>query len=352
MATIGTIFAVDDEPAIRSLVERFLGSHGYAVVTATDEREVVALVPKVSPDLLLVDGTLAGLDDFALCRRIREGEATRQLPIMVMTASGESEDIWLGRGVDAVVRKPFNRSEVLAWVRCLVAIKRAREDFEQVEATLISVVAAIEARSLHREGHIRRVAELSVQIASTLGVGEDVNAIIQKAALLHDVGNIWVTETILRKPGPLTREDFEQVKRHTVRGAALCSSLPRGEEISIIVRGHHERWDGQGYPDGLAGAAIPLGARIIAVADAFDTLTTDRSYRPPLSTAEALDVLWFGAGSQWDPYLVELLERILPEGEAKEDDARRLQPQRPWVQLLEGDYPDHLGRGAERRRRG
>lgn len=307
----GTILVVDDDPDIRNLLERLLGAQGHVVVAAGDGHQAMALIEAERPDLLVLDVMMPDVDGLALCRRLREDDATRPLPIILMTASCEIEDIWRGSGADAVIRKPFDRGDLLSWVQCLLRTGQVRENLERAEAMLVDVAAAIEARSLCPEHHPRRVARHSVRIAATASLNDAATAIIRKAALLHDIGNIGVPDGILRKPGPLTPEEFEQMKRHTILGAHLCRSLPDGAEISAIVRGHHEHWDGKGYPDGLAGAGIPLGARIVAIADAFDVLATDRPHRQAVSPREALEVLWSGADSQWDPHLVELFDRIV-----------------------------------------
>ncbi len=161
------------------------------------------------------------------------------------------------------------------------------------------------------EGHLERVARYSELLAAAAGLDDDTTAIIRTAALVHEIGKLSVPEKILHKQGPLTPQEYDEIRHHAVRGAEVCRSLPRGTEISAIVVSHHEHWDGQGYPDGLAGEAIPLGARILAIADAYDTLTMDRPFRRAFPPDEALEILWFGAETQWDRRLVELFERVM-----------------------------------------
>jgi HD-GYP domain-containing protein (c-di-GMP phosphodiesterase class II) len=178
-----------------------------------------------------------------------------------------------------------------------------------VESLLTEVTRSADIICPWPEGHLQRVAGYSAQLASAAALDGAV-PVIMKAALLHEIGKLAIPEEILRK-ARLTSEEFEQVKGHSLIGAEMCRSLPQGEQISAIVRSCHEHWDGQGYPDGLAGGAIPIGARIVAIADAFDTLTMPHPWRSAYSPEEALQILWFGAESQWDPRLVELFERIL-----------------------------------------
>jgi putative nucleotidyltransferase with HDIG domain len=148
-------------------------------------------------------------------------------------------------------------------------------------------------------------------LAAAAGLDDDTIATIRTAALLHEIGKLSIPDEILRKPGALTPEEYEQIKRHTVLGAEMCRDLRDGGAISAIVRSHHEHWDGTGYPDGLARDAIPVGARIVAVADAYDTLTIDRPFRRAFAPEDALEILWFGADTQWDPRMVDLFDTML-----------------------------------------
>jgi putative nucleotidyltransferase with HDIG domain len=162
------------------------------------------------------------------------------------------------------------------------------------------------------EGHVHRVASFSVTLASAASLDVPTIEIIRRAALLHEVGKAGTPNSILQKADRLTAEEFDQIKRHPVVGAAMCAALPAdADAISAIVRSHHEHWNGEGYPDKLKGDQIPIGARIIAIADAFDTLTMDRPYRPGYTPEEALQILWFGADSQWDRDLVALFDDVI-----------------------------------------
>lgn len=179
-----------------------------------------------------------------------------------------------------------------------------------VESLLAEVTRGADIICPWPEGHLQRVAGYSAQLASAAGLDGAVT-IIERAALLHEIGKLAIPNDLLRKAERLTLQEFEVIKRHAIVGAEMCRSLPDGDAIAAVVRSCHEHWDGQGYPDGLAGEAIPAGARILAVADAFDTLTMDRPWRSAYSPEEALQILWFGAESQWDPRLVELFDRIV-----------------------------------------
>ena len=325
VSTEATILVVDDDPGIRNLLKRDLSNRGHDVVTAQDSAEAVALISTVQPDLLLVDVGLPDIDGAALCRSLKEGHDTRDIPVILMSASADLGALRQDSGADAILRKPFNRDELHLWARSLILARWATRSLEHAEAVLIQIAGAVEVRSQHSKGHIWRIADLSTRLAAAVGLDANVVKIIWKAALLHDVGLIGVPEAILRKPGPLTPEEYEEVKRHTILGADLCRLLPRGEAISAIVRSHHERWDGQGYPDSLAGETIPLGARIIALADAFGAGTADRPYRAALSVGDTLDLLRLGGGTQWDSHLLVFFDPIArsahgwPAGEVPRD---------------------------------
>ncbi|MDR7518077.1 MAG: HD domain-containing phosphohydrolase [Armatimonadota bacterium] len=179
-----------------------------------------------------------------------------------------------------------------------------------VESMLAEVAGLVDVQCPWPEGHPRRVAGYCAHLASAAALDGIATATLVRAALLHEIGKLGISEQVLRKADRLTQEEYAEVKRHPVLGAEMCRPLPDGEAIAAIVRSHHEHWNGEGYPDGLAGEAIPLGARILAIADAYDTLTMDRPWRPAYTPEEALQILWFGADTQWDPRLVELFDRV------------------------------------------
>lgn len=314
MGIEGTILVVDDDEATRALLVKLLAAQGYTIATAANVEEGLARLTENCPDLILLDIKMPDGDGRHLCRRLRAHPDTADVPIILMTAHQESGRLWLGTGADAIIFKPLKRDELLSWVRSLVRARQAQVKLDRLETMLVSIAASVEARSEHRKEHLWRVAWYSQQLAYAMGLREDDIATIRRAALLHDLGMIAVPDGVLHQPRSLTPAEFAQIKSHTVLGAELTRALPDGEAVSAIIRGHHERWHGGGYPDGLAGLEIPLGARIIAVADAFDTLTTDRPYRAALTVEGAMDVLWLGAGAQWDPDVVEKLASLVQPG--------------------------------------
>ncbi|MDR7542977.1 MAG: response regulator [Armatimonadota bacterium] len=331
MDTEGTILVIDDDEPTRALLRRLLAPRGYVLRLASTLEEGLAAVADSPPDLILLDIKMPDGDGRQACRRLRAHPDTADLPIILMTAHPESGRLWLFVGADAILYKPLRHDELLSWVRAFVGARRARAKLDRIETMLVSLAASIEARSEHRREHLSRVAWYSQQLAQAMGVDPEEIPIIRRAALLHDIGMIAVSDAVLHQPRSLTPAEFAQVKQHPVVGAELCQSLPDGEKVAALIRHHHERWHGGGYPDGLSGKDIPIGARIIAVADAFDTLTSDRPYRSALTADGALDVLVMGAGAQWDPDVVEKLAEIVRRG--ARDGAAPAQP-------IEGPAPD------------
>jgi putative two-component system response regulator len=179
-----------------------------------------------------------------------------------------------------------------------------------VESPLVAAASTIEHLCPWPEGHLQRVAGYSAQLAAAAALDGAV-PVVAKAALLHEIGKLSLPDETSQKPGGGSPAEAEAIKYHALVGAEMCRSLPNGEEIAAIVRHCHEHWNGQGYPDGLAGEQIPVGARIVAIADAFDTLTMDQPWRSAYSPEEALQILWFGADSQWDAHLIELFDLVV-----------------------------------------
>jgi putative two-component system response regulator len=341
------VLIVDDDRATRDLLSRMLAPHGHGVTAAGTWEEAQRALAAAAPDVILLDIRLPDTDGREACRWLRGEDATAQVPIILMTAFPESARLGLGTGADAVLCKPIKREELLSWVGCLTRARQAAALEEGVERALIALAATVEARSEHRHDHPRSVARYSERLAAALGLSERDIAVIRTAALLHDIGMISVPETILQQPRSLAPAELAQVRPHAALGAELVRVLPGGEAIAAIVRSHHERWHGGGYPDGLAGEEIPLGARIVAVADAYDALTAARPYRDALPADEALQVLWLGAGAQWDPDLVERLAAIIRPGgraaprERQAEDPRPIDPRDALVRYLTltGDRP-------------
>ncbi|MEW6233521.1 MAG: HD domain-containing phosphohydrolase [Chloroflexota bacterium] len=319
------ILVVDDNLQNVELMEAYLfEAGGYEVQTAYDGEEALAKVAESPPDIVLLDAMMPRLDGFQVCRRLKGDEGTRLIPIVMITALTDLEDRLKGIevGADDFLSKPVNKLELLTRVKSLVRVKHLNDKLENLEKVLITIAAIAEAKDAYTEGHLERMANYAAGLGAALGLGTTEQQILRYGGLLHDIGKIGVSEAILRKPGPLTPEEYAQMKEHTIIGERICQPLRFSAQVGPIVRGHHERWDGTGYPDGLKGEAVPLEARIVALADAFDAMTTDRPYRAALTRDESLRRLAEGAGSQFDPHLVQVALDVLKRP-ARLNDRRR-----------------------------
>jgi putative two-component system response regulator len=314
--TLITILVADDDPAIRALLRATLERDGYGVIEAHDGRQALEQMNQHHPDLLLLDVNMPGLSGIEVTRRVRESRSNTLVPIILVTALTAVDD--KVRGLDAgatdFVTKPFDPVELQARVRASLRTQAALSRLENVQDVLVSLANAVEAKDPKTEHHCSRLAHAAVAVARSLELPEDLVEAIGYGAVLHDIGKIGVAEKILLKAGPLSEEEWVEMRRHPVIGATIIEPLQVGRLAAPIVRHHHERWDGKGYPDGLRSAAIPVGARIVAVADAFDAMTHDRPYRQALSVEEAVEQLFRGRGHQFDGDVVTpFVERYLAQ---------------------------------------
>jgi putative two-component system response regulator len=326
------ILVVDDQEANVRLLERILRQVGYANVrTTTDPRDVAGMVDAAPPDLILLDLLMPHLDGHEVLARLQPHlEAEGYLPILVLTAdiTADAKQRALSGGAKDFLTKPFDAMEVLLRIRNLLEARFlyqqvARQnvileekvsertlDLEEAKfETLDRLARAAEFRDDQTGQHTYRVGRLAADIAQALGLEAARVKIIRRAAPLHDVGKIGIPDRILLKPGTLTREEFDVMKTHTNIGAGILggSRFALMQLAAEIALTHHERWDGGGFPLGLEGDRILPEARIVSVADAFDAMTSDRPYRRALPQEDAWEILWGGAGSQWDEEVVEAL---------------------------------------------
>ncbi len=310
------ILAVDDSEENLRLIQALLSVAGYEVVTASNGQDALLKVEQESPDLVLLDAMMPKMNGFEVCSRLKGKEETRLTPVVLVTPADEPEYKVRGfeAGADDFLTRPIHSVEFLARVRSLVKAKRLNDQLVSVEDTILALATAIEAKDPYTEGHIERVTRYALSLGGEVGLSLWELELLRKAAILHDVGKIGVSETILLKPGPPTEEEWGQLRSHPVVGEKICLPLKQDRLIPEVIRHHHERYDGSGYPDGLAGEDIPLAARIMAVADAYDALTSDRPYRRRLSKEEAIQILKQEAARQFDPKLVLAFVSMLDTG--------------------------------------
>ena len=310
------VLAVDDSQENLELIQALLSVAGYEVVTASNGEEALVVVEKESPDLILIDATMPKMNGFEVCTLLKSTEETRLIPVLLVTPVQETEYKIRGfeAGVDDFVHRPINSVELLARVRSLVRTKRLNDQLVNVENIILALATAIEAKDPYTEGHVDRVASYALSLGGETGLAPWELQLLRKAAILHDVGKIGVNESVLLKPGPLSADEFNHVKSHTVIGERICRPLQQDRLILEVIRNHHERYDGKGYPDGLAGEDIPIAARIMAVVDAYDALTSDRPYRNRLSQERALQILKQETGKQFDPKIATAFVSMLETG--------------------------------------
>jgi diguanylate cyclase (GGDEF)-like protein/putative nucleotidyltransferase with HDIG domain len=328
------ILVVDDEDAVREVYCEGLEREGYECVSAASGLEAVELVTSApyAYDLLLADIKMAGMDGLELIKRCREINDTILSVAISGRATVEMAVESLRHGAYDFVEKPVRLDHLMATVRRaleyrtavienkryqdhlseMVEQKSARlnESLEEVrrsyEFTLESLIGLLDAREKDFGQHSKRVRNLSVFLARRMGLDEDQVETIGRGALLHDIGKIGVPDSILLKTGELTGEEWETMKQHTETGYRILAASPYLSGVAEIVRAHHERFDGKGYPLGLSKHDICLGARIFAAVDAYDAMRSDRVYQPALSAAAALAEIEDGSGTQFDPEVVEV----------------------------------------------
>lgn len=308
------ILVADDSEANRLLLEHWLRKAGYKVITARDGVEALDLLCSEPVDLLVLDVMMPRETGFSVCRTLKSRPETRLIPIILVTALAEIHERIHGieAGADDYLIKPVNRGELLARVRSLLRMKTFLDELENAETVLFSLAMSIEAKDPYTEGHCERLAELSVALATQLGLSEEHRTALRRAGVVHDIGKVAVPEHILLKPGPLTPEEQAVMRQHPIVGERICQPLKALRPVLPIIRHHHEKMDGSGYPDGLTGRNIPLTARILQTADVYDALTTDRPYRRALSRDAAFAILRKEAArGWWDGDLVEELEALL-----------------------------------------
>jgi putative two-component system response regulator len=307
------ILVVDDDPAIVQILSRLLVREGYIVTTARNGLEALRKVQEQQPDLILLDVMMPEMDGFTVCQRLKDDERTALIPITMLTGRDDHDNHRRGieAGADDFLAKPFDHTILRARIRSQLRIKHLTDQLEHTERVIFTLALVVEEKDEYTEGHLRRLQWYSGELAAAAGLDELQIRAIRYGGLLHDIGKIGVSETILRKPGALTPDEMEQMRQHPIIGARLISELRFAKNVAPIVRGHHERWDGKGYPDGLVSEDIPIGARIISIVDAYDAMTTDRPYRTALSHQEAISRLCAGAGTQFDPHLLDIFVAML-----------------------------------------
>ncbi|MBW1974527.1 MAG: response regulator [Deltaproteobacteria bacterium] len=308
------ILVVDDEALIRKILKQMLSSKGYIVWEAGNGKEALERVDQLTPDLILLDIAMPEMNGLEALEELRKRPQTRLTPIIMITAYEQEKTKAFELGANDFISKPFQYDELMARVRAQLRLQQAIRDLEDAENILFFIAKVVEARDAYTEHHTERVAAVAQLLGQKLGLSQRELKVLRRGALLHDIGKVGIPEPILNKPGPLTPEERAEMERHVLIGYEICQPLRTLKEALPIIKHHHEKWDGTGYPDGLAGEEIPLLVRIVSVADVFDALTSDRPYRPAWPLKKALEYIREQAGKHFDPEIVKILmDENLPE---------------------------------------
>jgi putative two-component system response regulator len=309
-----TILLADDNADVRDMLEYMLRAQGYRVVCAEDGSQALDLIGELRIDLVLMDVVMPGRSGFSVCREIKSHAETRLIPVVLITGLVSSEDRVEGIecGADDFIHKPLHREELLARVRSLLRLKRFTDELESAETVLFTLARSIEAKDPYTVGHCDRLSRYSVALAERLGLSHDQRIALRRAGIVHDIGKVAVPEHILLKPGPLNEAERAVIETHPAIGERICAPLKSFRAVLPIIRHHHERQNGTGYPDRLQGSDIPLTARILQTVDVYDALTTERPYRGALTSEHAFSIIREECRKGWwDTSLVNELEHML-----------------------------------------
>ena len=299
-----TILIADDHESSLVGLEGLLLLEGFSVFTARDGEAAWAEFHRLKPDMLLLDVQMPKLDGIEVCRRLKDNPETRLVPVVLVTGLTAIQDRVKGikAGADDFITKPVEREQLIARVRSLLKHKAYTDELERAETVLFALARSIEGKDPYTEGHCERLAKYSARLGKHLGLSPQQIIALRQAGVVHDIGKVAVPDSILLKPGPLTPEERHIVQRHSIVGEGICAPLKSFQLVLPIIRHHHEKMNGTGYPDGLKGEEIPLTARVLQIVDVYDALTTTRPYKSALGVSEALAIMHDEVQEGWwDP---------------------------------------------------
>jgi putative two-component system response regulator len=315
----GTILVADDQASNRELLEELLTAEGFKVASVSNGAAALEKLSMAPIDLVLLDVMMPQLTGFQACERIKSNPDTYLIPVILITALSDKQDRIEGikSGADDFLTRPVDRTELLARVRSLLKLKLRTDELERAESVLFTLARSIEGKDPYTHGHCERLAEYSARLGEQLNLPEEQLVALRRAGIVHDVGKVAIPDAILLKPGRLTPEEWTIIREHSVIGERICAPLKSFRLVLPIIRHHHERLDGSGYPDGLRGAAIPVTARVLQIVDVYDALTTERPYKKAFSITEALETMKQEVSKGWwDPHIFDQFERLVRSGGA------------------------------------
>jgi len=323
------VLIVDDEYIGRETLQSVLEGEGYELEMAENGLQAIEKAKQLLPDVILLDVMMPGMTGFEVCQRIRSDPQIAEIPIIILTALDDRESLLnaLKAGADDFISKPFDRYELRARLLGITRLNRYQKLIQErakrreanaqllnaYEATIEGLSHALDLRDRETEGHSRRVTELTLKLAQTQGMNDEQIMHIRRGALLHDMGKIGVPDSILHKPDTLTSDEWVIMHKHPHFAYEMLSHIEYLQPALDIPYTHHEKWDGTGYPRALKGEEIPMSARLFAVADVWDALTSDRPYRSAWTEEEALTYIRQQSGKHFDPQVVELFFKVIRE---------------------------------------
>ena len=315
----GTILVADDEVSNCELLEELLTAEGFKVTIVSNGAAVLEQLSLAPIDLVLLDVMMPEVTGFQACANIKSNPDTYLIPVILITALSDKQDRIEGikAGADDFLTRPVDRTELLARVRSLLKLKLRTDELERAESVLFTLARSIEGKDPYTHGHCERLAEYSARLAQHLGLAEEQVTALRRAGVVHDIGKIAVPDAILLKPGKLTADEWTLIREHPVVGERICAPLKSFRSVLPIIRHHHEKFDGSGYPDKLRGDDIPVAARVLQTVDVYDALTTERPYKKAFSITDALQTMKQEvAQGWWDPYIFDQFEMLVRNGTA------------------------------------
>ncbi|HRQ24988.1 MAG TPA: response regulator [Anaerolineales bacterium] len=326
MTVSSIILIVDDEESGRQTLESILEGQGYQLAMAENGEQALEKARQILPDVILLDVMMPGMDGFEVCKHLRNDPKLAEVPIIILTALDDRKSMLKGldAGADDYLTKPYDRPELRARLLGITRLNRYRKLLDEranieethkklldaYDATIVGWSRAMDLRDKETEGHTLRVTDLAVELARRMGISEGEIVFIRRGALLHDIGKLGVPDAILHKTGALTGEEWKVMRKHPQFAYEMLYPIEYLRPALDIPYCHHEKWDGTGYPRGLKGTDIPLAARIFAIVDVWDALTSDRPYRPAWDKDQALEYIKEQSGKHFDPQVVEKFNEI------------------------------------------
>jgi putative two-component system response regulator len=308
-----TILAIDSQEINRRLLRGILKQAGYRLLETARPTEAFEILERAKVDLVVADLVMDGISGLDFCRRMKDNRPTRLIPVLIITSiqGVETEVAGLASGADDFLTRPLHASLVRTRIASLLRQKAAVDSLEEAESILCVLGQAVEQRDEAISGHCKRLDRMCMALGAAAGVSRPQLLALHRGAFLHDIGKVSVPDSILFKPGPLTKQEWDIMHLHPIKGEEICRPVKSLASVLPIIRSHHERWDGSGYPDGLAGEEVPLLARILQMADIYDALTSPRPYKPALPGPEAVEILEPETSRGWrDPALYGLFREL------------------------------------------